>query len=311
MKTLLATLLLTLAPALAFATSPVPENTYGSLTGKVKITPVMCIRAPCPPIVEVVADTGVSVSIRGAMLRDVESLRGKEVTVKGMISGHSMNVTAVAPGRSHDFVTGVVNDTTVCDRMVPANCRYSVDIQTADGGVVKVTDEKYAKGLASLDGATVSIKGKVTNTPCLPGQICIQLYQPTLWPMSQAHIWVKGRLSHAFHTMDVTYPPAEKSKYFLEFANGNAAAVFTGKNWNGLVEREAWFSGAFDGDKFRATRSGHAVIPDPIVEPIFPWSNGGVTGGGLNIDLDDSTNGAVASGTASAAAAQGAGMLRD
>ena len=112
--------------------------------------------------------------------------------------------------------------------------------------------------------------------------------------------------------MDVTFPPTEKAKYFLELPNGNAAAVFTGKNWNGLVERTAWFSGAFDGDKFRATRSGHAVIPDPIVEPIFPWSNGGVTGGGLNVGLNDSTDGAVvAGGAGSAAAAQGAGMLRD
>lgn len=312
MKTLLSATLLFLAPAAALATSPVPEDTYGSLTGKVKITQVMCIRAPCPPIVEVVADSGVSVSVHAEMLRDVESLRGKEITVKGLVSGHSMNVTAVAPGRSHDFVTGTVRDTTVCDRMIPANCRYGVDLVTADGGVVKVTDEKYAKGLASLDGATVSIKGKVTSTPCPPGQMCIQLYQPTLWPMSGANIWVKGRLSHAFHTMEVTDPPVEKAKYFLEFPNGSASAVFTGKNWNGLVERTAWFSGAFDGDKFRATKSGYAVVPDPIVEPIFPWSNGGVTGGGSNVGLNDSTDGAVvAGGASSAAGAQAAGMARE
>lgn len=312
MKTTLFATLLALVPVAAFAAPSEAPETYGAFTGKVKLTQVMCIRAPCYPIVEVVGDDGSTMHVRGEMLRDVESLRGKEITVKGLVSNGSMNVSAVAPGRSKDFVTGTVRNTTVCDRMIPATCRYSVDIETPEGGVIKVTDEKYAKGLSELDGATISIKGKVTNTPCPPGQICIQLYQPTLWPMSGAHIWVKGRLSHAFHTMEVTDPPQEKAKYFLEFPNGSAAAVFTSKNWNNLVERTAWFSGAFDGDKFRATKSGYAVIPDPIVEPIFPWSNGGVTGGGSNVGLNDSTDGAVVAGGAnSAAGAQAAGMARE
>ena len=310
MKTLLA-LLAFAAPAAAFATSPVPADTFGSLTGTVKITTVYCIRAPCPPMVSVEGANGVSVAITGALLRDVESLRGKEITVKGLVSGHTMNVTAVAPGRSHNFVTGTVRNTTVCDRMIPATCRYSVDLEQLDGSVIKVTDEKMAKGLSTLDGALVSVKGNVTNTPCPPGQMCIQLYQPTLWPDHRANIWVRGNLSHAYHTMEVTYPPTEKAKYFLGFPNGGAAAVFTGKNYQNLVERDAWFSGSFDGDKLRVTKSGYAVVPDPAIS-IFPWS-GGVVDGGSNVPLDSDTNGgaAVVAATGSVGAAQGAGILRD
>ena len=105
MKTLFA-LLAFAAPAVAFATSLIPHPVYGSLTGTVKITPVVCVRAPCPPVVTVEGDNGISVKVTGELLRDVESLRGKEITVKGVIDGRGMNVTSVAPGRSHDFVTG-------------------------------------------------------------------------------------------------------------------------------------------------------------------------------------------------------------
>ena len=309
MKTLLA-LLVFAAPAVAFATSPVPDNTFGSLTGTVKITPVVCVRTPCPPMVTVEGANGVSVRVTGELLRDVESLRGKEITVKGVVSGHTMNVSAVAPGRSQDFVTGIVHNTTVCDRMVPANCRYSFDIEQIGGGIIKVTDEAFAKGLSQLDGALVSVKGNVTSGPCRAGQICIALYQPTLWPDHRANIWVRARLSPAYHTMEAVYPPVEHAKYFGEFANGNSSAIFTGKNYDKLIDRDVWFSGAFDGDKFRVTKSGSPVVPDPIVEPIFPWSNGGVTGGS-NVSIGANTNGGDAVASGSAGAAQGAGMLRD
>ena len=312
-KTLIAALL-ALAPAAALA-APVEEPTesFEAVTGAVRITPILCIRAPCPPIVEVVSKDGTSVAIRGPMLRDVESLRGKEITVKGRLSSDGvMNVTGVVPGRSKEFVTGVVKDTTVCDRMVPPSCRYSVEIHTPDGGVVRVTDEKYAEGLAKLDGATVSIKGTVTNTPCPPGRICIQLYQPTLWPHPKANIWVKGELSPAYH-IALYQPGVELSKYFLGFPNGNALPVFTGKNWNDRVERDAWFAGRFDGEKFRATRAGYPVVPDPIVEPIFPWTGTGPTSGGANVTRAADTDGeaVAAGGEAATGEAAAAGMLRD
>ena len=309
MKTLLATTLLALAPIAAQAApSAEPAEVYGSFTGRVKITQVMCIRAPCYPIVEVIGDKGEVMHVRGEMLRDVESLRGKEITIKGDVSnGTSMNVTAVAPGRSKSFVTGTVRNTTVCTRSLPPQCRYSVDIVTPDGGVVKVTDEKYAKGLSELDGATVSIKGNVTNTPCPPGQVCIQLYQPTLWPDSQANIWVKGKLSPAYHIM-LYQPGVEYAKYFLGFPNGNQAAVFTKKNWNDRIDADAWFSGKFDGDKFRATTAGYGMVPDPAIDPFLPW-NGGVADGS-NVPRDASTDGAVVA-TPAVKQAEGAGMLRD
>lgn len=308
MNTTLFAALLALAPLAAQAAPTAePAETYGTFTGRVKITQVMCIRAPCPPIVEIVGDDGEVLHVRGSMLRDVESLRGKEITVKGNVRGGSMDVSALAPGRSKSFVTGTVRNTTVCTRSLPPQCRYSVDIVTADGGVVKVTDEKFAKGLSQLDGATVSIKGTVTNTPCPPGRVCIQLYQPTLWPDSQANIWVKGTLENAYHIM-LYQPGVEYANYFLRFPNGGQTAVFTKKNWSDRVDSEAWYSGSFDGDKFRATKAGYGMVPDPAIQP-FPWSIG--ANDGSNVSRDASTDGAVSATPAGAQAAQGAGMLRD
>jgi hypothetical protein len=310
MKTTLFATLLSLVPVAALAVpTEGPAETYGAFTGKVKLTQVMCIRAPCYPIVELVGDDGSSMNIRGEMLRDVESLRGKEITVKGLVSNGSMNVSAVAPGRSKDFVTGTVRNTTSCNKMLPPVCNYSVDIVTADGGVVRVTDEKYAKGLSQLDGATVSIKGTVTNTPCPPGMMCIQLYQPTLWPLNGANIWVKGRISDAL--IATTWAEGvEAPRYYIGFPNGGESFLYTNKMWHDRIDADAWFSGAFDGEKFRATKAGYGMVPDPLVDPFFPW--GGNESTGSNVGLNDDTDGdvVVAGGASSAAGAQSAGMAR-
>lgn len=305
--------LLVAAPLTALAQpAGIPgELEHRTITGRIAVTQVMCIRAPCYPMVEIVDDAGNRTSIGGTLLRDVESLAGQgDVTVKGWSSGGSLDVNAVAPGRSKNFVTGVVKDLTFCASPEDAStCSYAVELQPLDGGApVRITEPKTARGLSRMDGAIVSVKGSVTNTPCPPGQMCIQLFQPTLWPHSQANVWVKGNLSDA---LIATLWPAgvEPARYFARFPNGNEGFVYTTKNWSNRLGTDVWMAGRFDGDKFRATKAGRTVWTDEVVEPM-PW-DGPVPLAGSNVPRDACTDAVAAVQGPATSGAASAGMARD
>ena len=221
------------------------------------------------------------------------------IPIRGCAAGDrcaTLNVSVVA---STVAATLVGTDQTACNGTA---CGGHVFTASAADLVTKhAADDCTENGTADVRIAAWRIVNLLTLYPAA-------LFR---WPDHRANIWVRGNLSHAYHTMEVTYPPTEKAKYFLGFPNGGAAAVFTGKNYQNLIERDAWFSGSFDGDKLRVTKSGYAVVPDPAIS-IFPWS-GGVVDGGSNVPLDSDTNGgaAVVAATGSVGAAQGAGILRD
>lgn len=304
--------LFTAAPLAAFA-QPVAENlAHKTITGRIKVTPVLCVTTPCYPLVEIVDDNSNRTSIRGNLLRDVESLAGQgDVTVQGWTSGGSLDVTALAPGRGKSFVTGVVTDLTYCESPDDAStCDYAVELQPLDGGEpVRITQEKTARGLSKMDGAIVSVKGTRTNTPCPPSAaVCIQLYQPTLWPHPQANVWVKGNLSDAL--IATTWAPGvEPARYFARFQNGNEGLVYTTKNWANRLGTDVWMSGSFDGDKFRATKAGRSVWTDEIpVEPM-PWD--GVPLSGTNVQRGQATDAVAGADRPAAGGAQGAGMARN
>ena len=298
---------LVFAPLAAQATSLHPDTFDKTVTGKVQITPIMCITTPCYPIVELVTDAGERYAIKGSMLRDVESLAGQGyITVTGSTLSGGLDVEALAPGKSKSFVTGTVKDVSVCNTAMPADCQYAVELHALDGKIISITDEKVAKGLSKMDGALVSVKGTVTNTPCPPGTVCIQLYKPTLWPLAGANIWVRGALSDAMSAV-FWAPGVEIPRYFAGFPNGNQANVYTSKNWSSRYGADAWLSGAFDAEgKFRATKAGLGIYVDV---PFTPWDAS--TAVGSNVSRDASTEGGAVASTQQAGGAAGAGMKRD
>ena len=309
MKKLLLAALFALLPAAAQAVSSPAPVLDGSFTGKVVVTQVMCIRAPCYPIVEVVGAKGQRIGVSGMALRDIQAFEGRTITVKGSRNVHgAFEVESFAPGKSSEFVSGIVRDRTRCTRSLPPQCPYAAGIATAQGEV-EVTDPAFAKKLSRLDGAEVIVKGRVFNKPCPAGRVCIALYQPVLDPDERANIFIKGRLSPAYHIMRVPRPGEEWANYFLTVGGEKNIAIYSKKNWSNRLESVMWLAGRFDGDKFRATKSSDSVAVDPAIEPL-PWD--GPAADGANVSREgNTTGGVVAQPEVEVRKAEAAGYRRD
>lgn len=323
MKRALATLMLTMLPALASA-QPGPGLGLGAggpavdgpmihpvapttaLTGKVSVLQPRCFRAPCHAIVRIETENGY-VSVQGDYKADLKAFDGRVVTVQGKLNGSSIDASAFATGKSAGFVTGVVEDRRRCTRSIPAVCTGSVVIKTLEGEEIQVNDPATADKLALLNGATVSVKGDVRRIKCPPNARCFVMDGSYLTVAKDANILVKGTLSPLRHIM-IARPGQEWGTHYLEFPNGGKLAVYGGKKaWSDRMDTNVWVSGKLDGNKFRATNASKTVYPDRVIEP-FPFPV--PMADGSNVLRTADTEGGVSTAP-SASGATGAGMARD
>lgn len=314
MKKMILSAMMALVPGTALATSLHPDTfQYAEFTGRVKVETIFCVTYPCPPRVYLEGKDGSQVTIKGELLRDVEAFAGKVVTVKGTKYDASIDFTSgivatdFAPGPWTNFVTGRVVDLADC----PPNamCAPQLGLEALDGTVTPIAGSmEYETKLSALIGATVTLRGRQEIEPacdlCMGGQLVFR-------PNEEANVYLKGRLSPAYHIMVVPEPGQEFAEHFLELPNGRAVPLF-GEGHHDKNDRTVWVAARFEHDyrganilRIRGVSEG--VIPDPAIEPL-PWDVASAQGS--NVDRNADTDGAVSGSASSGTASTGGGATR-
>ncbi len=293
-----------LCPSLSHATSLLRGS---SVTGTIEVSYPRCVDASCRPIVHLRAGDEIW-EVTGEYFRDLEAFHRKTVTVQGRKDTgngeRKLDVVGFAPGRSREFVTGVVRDTSGCDRTIPSHCHYSVEIQTSWGMPIKVLDPALAQELSQLDGATVTVRGTVARPRCPPGARCMGGGPLELVPTAGSNLSVKGVLKTLLHTTEVREPGFENATHGLALPNGAFVPVYAKYRWTDRIDSTVWLTGRFDGRKLHVTRASKSIKPDEL--PIDLGS--GSPADGANVARGADTDGAAEiPGTEDG---QGAGLRR-
>lgn len=154
-----------------------------SVTGKVNVQYVQCVRAPCPPIVTVVDAAGVETNVAGTLGEELVVFAGETVTLNGKTGADGFEAQAFAPGTRNDFINAVVEDKSSC---MGGNgpCLTRVLLHTGSE-TLEVKDPAEATMLRAFDGARVILRGTATAGGYRGSS-------PPTFDLSSQHVYVKG-----------------------------------------------------------------------------------------------------------------------
>jgi hypothetical protein len=296
--------LLTAAAVLVSATAMAESTsthtfagTYSnSITGVVSVNQPMCLVAPCPAIVSIKSGDKVTTMPWGSPVADdLAAFAGKTVTVNGTMVNHpelgapgkmQFDPQAFRPGKSSDFVTGVVSAS--CTRDPAMFCHASIEV---NGRSYPIQGDY--KNYLPLNGATVTLPGSIAawSPACNPGELCSRMMMLKFIPTA-GDIMVKGQLGVLYTTLPVHPLIPRVGNYLLTFGAGNTMIVDSKKNNMDVNGDTVWISGHVNqggGDLtswFTATK-----VSAPVYNNQTPV--GGVANAGNNAGRNDSTNGAT------------------
>lgn len=249
-----------------------------SVTGKVKVDVVMCIRAPCPPMVSVVDAAGNETSVSGPVSDDLVVFAGKTVTLNGATGAAGFEAKAFAPGVSNTFIDAVVEDKSSC---MGGNgpCLTRVLLH-AGSETLEVKDPAEATMLRAFDGATVILRGKATP-PGYRGST------PPKFDLSSQAVYVKGTLEKlAYGTNGQTHT--------LAFPNGDSLLVSSTQGpWADRDGAPVWLRGTLGQElisglpMLRATWAS-GIVFDNTTDPGLPAPMDAMSTGS-NVGRDSAT----------------------
>ncbi len=279
-----------LLPAIAAA-----ERGLTSFTGRVEVSVPRCYPGPCKPIVAL-ADGDRWMRVRGDLVADLQAFDRKVVTVKGVAKGRSTPAPSIeavgfAPGRSDEFITGVVELRN--DPACPPNARCRPIVGIRMGTVIyDVKDLDLAGRLHALSGATVTLKGPTTfyRCPCNPGFL----------GGVESPIAVRGQYHPFRHGMN-----GQTGR--LTVAPGRHLLV-SGKKWADRSGKVVWMSGILGQERISGATMLRATTASRPVQGALPMIVAEPLAGGSNVGRGPASGAVTAtSGTGSSA---GAGQAR-
>lgn len=272
------------------------------VSGKVEVAQPRCFRAPCPPLVWIVAADGTKTRIAGPLVDDLAAVEGRSFTVQGKPGNGedgAIEGQAFAPGPWRDFVTATVEDKSSC---MGGNgpCITRVMLNTGFENI-EVADPAEAERLRAFDGATLTVRGKV-SPPGYRGS------SPPTIDLSSEVVHVKGTVEKLPHGMN-------GQTHTITFGDDRSLLVTTTRDLSGVEGTPAWLRGRLveeliSGQPMLKATWASTTVYDNTTDPALAPSPVAAGPAGANVGRDANTVPVTSASSAGSAAGAGGGQSR-